>query len=90
MLCTVCKNRFRNIFLLCSYDTVACLALVFSWDFIFFITFFTDSNNLDCDFDNGTCSWSTIRTDSTAVWTLMAGRTPSSATGPSSDHTGGK
>ncbi|KAM7427033.1 hypothetical protein ABFA07_021757 [Porites harrisoni] len=42
-----------------------------------------------CNFDNSTCGFVQAKND-TFDWTRRAGRTPSSLTGPSSDHTSGK
>ncbi|XP_069133150.1 MAM and LDL-receptor class A domain-containing protein 1-like [Argopecten irradians] len=43
----------------------------------------------NCSFDNSFCGWSQDHTDQ-FDWTRMRGRTPSSATGPTRDHTSGR
>ena len=42
----------------------------------------------NCNFDRDLCGWVQDKTD-TFDWTRQRGRTSSSGTGPSSDHTGG-
>ncbi|XP_065118167.1 MAM domain-containing protein 2-like [Paramisgurnus dabryanus] len=44
--------------------------------------------SLNCDFDGDICAWSQMPTDA-FDWTRHTGSTPSSMTGPSSDHTTG-
>ncbi|KAK3707207.1 hypothetical protein QZH41_019560 [Actinostola sp. cb2023] len=44
--------------------------------------------NLDCDFENGLCGWEQDSSDN-FDWTAQQGKTPSSKTGPSFDHTKG-
>ena len=49
---------------------------------------FPDSLIVSCNFDKGLCyGWSQSRAD-VFDWTLYSGSTPSSYTGPSSDHSG--
>ena len=43
----------------------------------------------NCDFDKGFCKWQNVK-DNVFDWTRNSGRTPSSATGPSFDHTKGQ
>lgn len=44
-----------------------------------------DSSLLSCSFDSDSCQWSTT---GTYKWSRRSGRTPSSNTGPSADHSG--
>ncbi|XP_022800385.1 MAM and LDL-receptor class A domain-containing protein 1-like isoform X4 [Stylophora pistillata] len=43
----------------------------------------------NCDFEDGSCKWINMKDDK-FDWTSHSGRTPSSQTGPSRDHTPGK
>lgn len=43
----------------------------------------------NCDFEGGFCKWMNMKED-TFDWTSQTGKTPSSQTGPSRDHTSGK
>ena len=53
------------------------------------MVYLPDSLVVSCDFDNGLCfGWSQSRQD-VFDWKLYSGPTPSSNTGPSSDHTSG-
>ena len=53
------------------------------------VIYLPDSLVVSCDFDNGLCfGWSQSKQD-VFDWTLYSGRTSSSNTGPSSDHTSG-
>ena len=42
----------------------------------------------DCSFENGMCTWVNVRNGDHFDWTIRSGSTPSSQTGPSSDHNG--
>lgn len=53
------------------------------------ISKFSLTDNINCDFEQmELCDWEQITNDDTD-WTLHKSRTPSSHTGPSSDHTTG-
>ncbi|EDV21956.1 uncharacterized protein TRIADDRAFT_59472 [Trichoplax adhaerens] len=41
----------------------------------------------NCNFENGLCTWTNVRTGDTFDWTVNRGSTPSFFTGPFTDHT---
>ncbi|KAH3887671.1 hypothetical protein DPMN_011689 [Dreissena polymorpha] len=45
------------------------------------------SGAVDCNFDQGLCTWTQDKGDN-FDWTLNRGPTPTTLTGPSADHTG--
>lgn len=49
----------------------------------------TNPKEGNCDFEDQFCKWMNMKED-TFDWTSQTGRTPSSQTGPSRDHTSGK
>uniref|UniRef100_A0A8C2EF89 MAM domain-containing protein n=1 Tax=Cyprinus carpio TaxID=7962 RepID=A0A8C2EF89_CYPCA len=50
--------------------------------------FFTPACSISCDFEKDICAWTQLATD-VFDWTRHRGSTPTSMTGPSSDHTTG-
>lgn len=43
----------------------------------------------DCDFESGYCTWTNVQAGDNFDWVLGKGRTSSTLTGPSADHTKG-